>query len=212
MTGNLTSQTISTNRLVLKGEPLNIDKPSGYPYDWSPAKKGNHPHDNRDYQIDLGGGRVPKGRVNVDSRGNPDLKLNLDDPGVYLPWASNSVHGIISHHCLEHIGTGFERLMEECHRILMPGEWLRIIVPLFPSYAAVAEYDHKRYFMEGTFLGFTGSADGAVTMYDGFSEPYNSCRFSIIDEWYSEPVPPHIQWTSQDARELRITLQKQVYS
>lgn len=124
-----------------------------------------------------------------------------------LPFPDESIESIITHHCFEHIGHGFEFLMEECYRVLKVGGVMRIIVPLFPSYSAVAEYDHKRYFMKGTFLGFCEEPGGSRYT-DGFAMPYNSCKFKIVDEDYSPPTPAELQWTEEDAREMRITLWK----
>jgi hypothetical protein len=183
--------------------------PSGYPYEWHPAAKNDHPHDNRDYHVDLGGGRLPKARFNIDHKAGKgvDYVLNLDDPGLVLPFEKHSVRGIITHHTLEHIGIGFPRLMEECYRVLVPGEWMRIIVPLFPSHSAVADYDHKRYFLQDTFIGFTGNVHGAVWS-DGFAERYNNCNFKIIAEDYSPDTPIELMWKPGDSREMRITLEK----
>ncbi len=184
---------------------------SGYPYTWEPAHKGDHPDDNRDYHIDLGGGRLPKARFNIDMRQGEgvDLAINLDDKDLILPFENNSVGGIITHHCVEHIGEGFETLMEECYRILAPGEIMRIIAPLFPSQAAVSDYDHKRYFMKGTWHGFTGDIASGVKWSDGFAEPYNTCYFKISSEWYSDPTPLEKMWTEHDVREFRVSLKKE---
>lgn len=187
--------------------------PSGYPYDWSPATKGDRPWDQLDFHVDLGCGRVPKGRLGIDIRlphptPFPGIEMNLDDPKLELPFEDESVESIVSHHAMEHIGLGFERLIEECYRVLVFHGILRVIVPLFPSYTAVAEYDHKRYFMEGTFNGFCQEPDGGASMYDGFAERYNTACFRLVDEDCSPPSPVTRMWTPEDAREIRVTLQK----
>lgn len=123
-----------------------------------------------------------------------------------LPFPDNSIESIVSHHALEHIGPGLEYLMEECYRVLKPGAIFRIIVPLFPSYSAVSEYDHKRFFMEGTFMGFCQEPDQSYT--DGFSERYNRCCFRQLDEDRSPRTDPMKAWTPEDAREMRVTLLK----
>ncbi len=126
-----------------------------------------------------------------------------------LPFPDCSIKSIVTHHAFEHIGEGFERLMEECYRVL---EWegiLRIIVPLFPSYSAVSEYDHKRYFMEGTLMGFCQEPAGGPSIYDAFSERYNTCCFRQVDEDYTAPMEdPKDAWTKKDVREIRTTLWK----
>jgi SAM-dependent methyltransferase len=212
--------------------------PSGHPYDWSPASRGSKVWDQIDFHLDLGCGRVPKGRLGIDHHYGPGVALAYDlDKLTYvpapadctpeveevakrgwqlyqrnehlhsLPFPDESIKSIVSHHCLEHIGAGFERLMEECYRVLEVGGVMRIVVPLFPSYSAVAEYDHKRWFLKGTFLGFC-EEPGGQRYTDGFAEPYNACKFKIVDEDYSPPTALELQWTEEDAREMRITLWK----
>jgi len=125
-----------------------------------------------------------------------------------LPFPEASIKSIVTHHAFEHIGPGFERLMNECYRVLMWDGVMRIIVPLFPSYTAVSEYDHKRYFMEGTLMGFCQEPGDGPSIYDAFSERYNSCCFRMVDEDMTEPTDPEKQWTKDDARETRVTLWK----
>lgn len=220
--------------------------PSRHPYDWSPAHRGDRPWDQLDFHLDLGCGRVPKGRLGIDLRPSPgatDLAIDLNTllpaqarfdhdcaraaivertndhyrwwrrvdcagrPYPGLPFPNDSIKSICTHHALEHIGDGFERLMEECYRVLEPGGVMRVIVPCFPSHAAVADYDHKRYFMPGTFIGFTGVPDGTLWS-DGFSESYNTARFRVVDEDWSPMNPPEVRWTQADMREMRVTLYK----
>lgn len=124
-----------------------------------------------------------------------------------LPFPDNSIESIISHHCLEHVRDGFIFLMDECYRVLKPGGIFRIIVPLFPSYSAIADPDHKRYFLEGVFETFCGTRDGDHWM-ESFSVPYTKCRFEMVDEDISPPTPGVDQWTPKDAREMRVALRK----
>lgn len=196
---------------------------SGYPYDWNPATKGEHPDDDIDFHIDLGAGKIPKGRLTIDRHGDADIIMDLDTFQVYkingqetiisgMPFPNDSIKSIITHHCLEHIGTGFLRLMDECYRILEPGGIFRIIVPLFPSLAAVSDPDHKRYFTKDTFIAFTHEADEATPFWsDSFAEPYTQCRFKMKNLWYT-PAENLTGNTVDDvfpeARELRVSLIK----
>jgi SAM-dependent methyltransferase len=207
--------------------------PSRWPYDWSPATRGDRPWDQLDFHLDLGCGRVPKGRLGIDrkfSEGATDLVIDLEEMFVYimeseraghdlnqllatphekrLPFPTGSIESIVTHHCFEHIGPGFERLMEECYRVLKWGGVMRVVTPVFPSTAAVSEYDHKRYFMPGTLMGFCQELPGGASIYDAFAERYNSCCFRQIDEEVSPPTPVDKQWTSEDVREIRTTLWK----
>lgn len=127
---------------------------------------------------------------------------------VGLPFPDDSIESIVTHHCLEHIGEGFIPLMDECHRILVPGGVFRIIVPLFPSRAAVEDPDHKRYFMEESFNAFCGAEDGSH-WHESFSVPYTSCRFEEVDKDITGRVEdPKEFWGKDDVRELRIALRK----
>jgi SAM-dependent methyltransferase len=223
--------------------------PSGLPYDWGDAARGDSYWDNLDFHIDLGcGAGVKKGRLGIDRYYAPGVDLLMDleslswlpvhlpqgqpttpeeqaafevgrrsfetckESAGHLPFPDNSIESIISHHCLEHILDGFLHLMDECHRVLVPGGVLRIIVPLFPSAAAVADPDHKRYFMDKTFETFCGTPEGGHWM-ESFSVPYTNCRFEMPQEHgenpdVTEPTPPHLRWTPEDSREIRVALRK----
>lgn len=205
----------------------NLDPMPEGGYDWSPAEKGEKEWDQRDFHLDLGCGTVPKGRLGIDRYPAPGVDLVMDLNLLFVPIEDNdaeklmqlipiqgrmpfpdaSIESIISHHCLEHIGDGFIRLMDECHRILKPGGEFRIVVPLFPSSSAVADPDHVRYFMEETFEAFCGAENGEHFC-ESFSVPYTSCRFEKVDSDPSPPTPLSQQWTKDDAREIRVTLRK----
>lgn len=216
--------------------------PSGEPYDWGGAARGNHPDDQLDFHLDLGCGRLKKGRLGIDHMADEDVDMVIDlnhlrvqgwgerafdlakalaedgedanpTDGLMLmdgrlPFPTGSIESIITHHCFEHIGDGFVRLMDECHRVLRPGGILRIITPLFPSMAAVSDPDHRRYFMRDSFLPFTGSPDGDSWM-ESFSTPYSTARFELTAEDYTPRLPnPADWWGDKDRRELRVTLRK----
>jgi SAM-dependent methyltransferase len=128
-----------------------------------------------------------------------------------LPFPDSSIESAISHHALEHIGDGFIPLMDEVYRVLKPGGVFRIIVPLFPSYSAVSDPDHRRYFMEGTFDAFCGHLgdDNNPTgcWLDSFSVPYTKARFERVHQDMTAPtMDPAKQWTPDDVRELRVAL------
>lgn len=122
-----------------------------------------------------------------------------------LPFGDSSIQSIISHHALEHIGEGFIPLVDEVYRVLVPGGIFRAITPLFPSYSAVADPDHCRYFMEGTWESF-GGKPGETHWMESFSVPYTKARFTLEDQDFTAPFPPEIQWTPHDAREIRVAL------
>lgn len=57
--------------------------PSGEPYDWAGAARGDSPYDNLDFHLDLGCGRLPKGRLGIDRfwapAGFPQLLMDLEN-------------------------------------------------------------------------------------------------------------------------------------
>lgn len=180
---------------------------------WGDAARGDHPDDNIDFHVDLGCGKLKKARIGIDARPAAGVDIVMDlNSGDPLPFSDGVVHSIISHHCLEHIGDGFLSLIDECYRVLIPNGLFRIIVPLFPSWSAVADPDHKRYFMATpdacTFDSFCGTpGDTPQNCWQAsFSVPYTKARFQRTALDISPPPPPELLWTPQDAREMRVSL------
>lgn len=195
---------------LLPSERYEYDRlPSGEPYSWGGAARGHSPYDNYDFHLDLGCGRVKKGRFGIDRFYDEGVNYVQDlDKNPWLPFADDSIESIVTHHFMEHLGDGFIPLMGDCYRVLKPGGIMRIIVPLFPSHSAVADPDHKRYFMEGTFKMFGGLADGTHWA-ESFSTPYTDCRFEVVDEDITpRSLIPNEWWTEADAREMRVALRK----
>ena len=210
---------------------------SGEPYDWSPAARGDSEWDNIDFHLDLGAGKLKKARLGIDKSPAECIDLAIDLETLLpaqlapregfsdltteehyremgfaghpcLPFPANSIESIVSHHCLEHVGDGFIRVMDECYRVLKPGGVLRVIVPLFPSRTAVEDADHRRYFMIDTFDAFCGSSAGDCWL-SSFSVPYTQCRFEMVDKDYTARLEdPEEWWGPDDARELRVALRK----
>jgi hypothetical protein len=174
--------------------------PSQHPYDWRPAGRGEHEDDNLDFHVDLGAGHLRKGRIAVDRWPTEDIDVCVDLEDAWLPFADNSVESMVSHHCLEHIGTGFIALMDECHRVLMPGAPFRIIVPLFPGSTALGDPDHVRVFQLETFDRL------CATWGDGFAEPWSRCRWEETHRDYTAMPHPSQLWGPEGAREIRATL------
>jgi SAM-dependent methyltransferase len=230
--------------------------PSGEPYDWGGTNRGDKLWDCLDFHLDLGCGRVKKGRIGIDHKLSPGVDLLIDlnelgppqsplasvaldqtyaayeaeaarrerlwglDPGMvtpfgYLPFPDDSIQSVISHHALEHIGPGLMTLIDEVHRVLVPGGLFRIIVPAFPSHSAVADPTHVRYFCEGTWHTWTG-APGGPKYTDGFAEPYANATF-ILEDLDMSPLPFYpgtevvdVQklWGPEGAREFRVAYRK----
>lgn len=215
--------------------------PSGEPYDWMEANRGTTKWDAIDYHVDLGCGRVKKARIGIDRYPAPgvNIVMDLDKLRVYglpaaagydaepipeldgvkltlpegrLPFPDSSIESMISHHALEHIGDGFIPLMDECYRVLKPGAIFRIIVPLFPSWSAVSDPDHKRYFCadanHSTFDSFCGTPGETPhnCWLASFSVPYTQARFEKVDHDISPFTEPQFMFLSSDSREHRVAL------
>lgn len=166
-----------------------------------------HPYDYCDFDLDLGCGRAKKGRIGLDRFDDHGVDVVHDlDSGLPLPFDDQEFDNVISHHALEHIGLGFINVMDECWRVMKPGGLLRIIVPVFPSWDAVADPDHKRVFVSGSFDFF---CDGTLDVpLDAYSVPYTSCKFTKESESVSPPTPLSQQFTPADRREMRVALRK----
>lgn len=178
--------------------------------------RGPRPDDNIDFHLDLGCGRLKKGRIGMDRHDDPGVDIVQDmDADPILPFDDGMIHSIITSHFLEHIRDGFLTLMDECYRVIKPGGIMWIIVPLYPSHTAVADPDHKRFFAEGTFRAFTRAGDGKSWM-ESFSTPYTKALFVLPDtrgDWLNPdmtapPENPFLIGTEADQREMRVTLIK----
>lgn len=191
-----------------------------------------HEDDHIDFHVDLGCGRLPKGRIGVDrypADGAVNVVADLDRLETYwvggeecplepylrhpvltngLPFEDSSIESMVTHHAMEHIGEGFLPLMDECYRVLKPDAPFRIIVPLFPSMAAVEDPDHKRYFAVQTFdalCGTPGALDDPQSCWlASFSVPYTKARFEMTDRDYTPEAPD--PWALDCKREIRVTL------
>jgi SAM-dependent methyltransferase len=183
---------------------------------WHEGAGRTDPWDNEDFHVDLGCGTLKKARIGIDRVLLPgvNIVMTLDDVNVELPFADNSIRSIISHHFLEHCGDGFIPLMDEVWRVLEPGGLFRAITPLFPSWSAVSDADHRRNFMADTEAGVsTWSAfegvPGVPHWHESFSAPYTICRFAKENLDATGRIPdPALWWTAQDVRELRVALRK----
>ena len=82
--------------------------------------------------------------VDGDKNCNPDYLVNLDDENLSLPFDSDSVDGIVAHHILEHIGTGYIRLLQELYRVCKSGAVIDIRVPHPNHEVYLNDPTHKR--------------------------------------------------------------------
>lgn len=81
--------------------------------------------------VDIGcGNNISKDFINIDYLWMPGIDICMDIVNHRLPVKNDSVQGIFTEHCLEHLP--YERIqhvLQECYRILKPGGTLRIVVP-----------------------------------------------------------------------------------
>lgn len=139
------------------------------------------------------------GWINVDKQVTDqkvDVTLNLEDAN--LPFEDNSVGLIRASHVLEHINN-YINLMKEFHRVLIPNGILYILVPEFGCRAAIADPDHRRFFVPESFAYLspttTGDYDssgikGLFTLEYIESQPYDKPGLDYMDSdgnvigWY----------------------------
>ena len=81
--------------------------------------------------LNVGCGYNPKDDfINLNFEWNPGIDICWDITAASIPLPSNSLEGVYTEHCLEHIP--FEKCFEnlkEFHRLLKPGGTVRIVVP-----------------------------------------------------------------------------------
>ena len=103
----------------------------------------------RGLRIDIGGGRAAApDHVNLDPiHGRGTWRRRIQDG---IPAADGNVEAVRCSHLMEHIPAGPERIavFNEVWRVLRAGGTFEVLVPLFPSYGAVADPTHVSYWCE----------------------------------------------------------------
>lgn len=106
------------------------------------------------WKLHLGCGSAikPLPWVNVDRADLPgvDLVWDLDSPFAW-PWKDGTVGRIEAVSLFEHVADPV-KFMTESHRILVPGGFLRMVVPHYLSRDAFTDPTHRRFCTEHTFL------------------------------------------------------------
>lgn len=133
-------------------------------------------------KLELGGGASPTpGFVNLDPiHGQGEFRRRAQD-GIPLP--DGSVEATRCSHLLEHIPAGAERIfvMNEVHRVLVPGGTFDITVPLFPTWGAIADPTHLSFWVEQSFWYFTGRraarADYGIRLWEMVSWSTRAARW-----------------------------------
>ena len=109
-------------------------------------------------KLELGAGPVPTpGFVNLDPLYGEGAFRRRAQDGPF-PLADDSVEEARCSHLMEHIPAGDERIfvMNEVHRVLVPGGLFEVVVPLFPGWGAIADTTHVSLWVEQSFWYFTG--------------------------------------------------------
>lgn len=130
-------------------------------------------------RLELGsGGMAREGFYGVDIKPLPGVSIvaDLNLPMEMIP--SNSVSEIASHHCLEHV-ENIIGLMEEIHRIMMPGGLIRITVPHFSNPYYYSDPTHRTFFGLYTFYYFSNLADQPARRKVPFF--YTDIRFRVTE-------------------------------
>lgn len=106
-------------------------------------------------KYDLGGAHsCPDGWQAVDKHGGAGV-LSLDVTQG-LPWADHSVGAIRAHDFLEHIPIGqVVPLMNEIHRVLVPGGWLLTSTPSTDGRGAFQDPTHCSFWNENSWWYYT---------------------------------------------------------
>ncbi len=125
----------------------------------------NHQH----LKLNLGCGiKSLTGYMNVDKCHLPNVDLVLDLEKI-LPFKTNSVKEVRCDHVLEHIHN-FISLMEELHRVCIPGGIIHISAPYYKYEGAYRDPTHVRFFTENSFYYFQK---------DTVFPQYTSARFNV---------------------------------
>src|SRR5690349_7078200 len=100
----------------------------------------------RPVRINLGCGPRPRdGYYGLDWLELPgvDVVADLNQPLDLLP--DNSVEAIYTHHVFEHIEK-FTELLQEIHRVVIPGGRVEVVVPHFSNPYGYSDPTHVRFF------------------------------------------------------------------
>lgn len=98
-------------------------------------------------KINLGAGYKPSPgyvRIDDDPNTNPDVLLNLDHELLELPFDNDSVEEVRAWHVIEHIGSGYFRLLQEIYRVCQHGAIIDIQVPNWSHENFQSDPTHKR--------------------------------------------------------------------
>ena len=109
-------------------------------------------------KLDVGAGmKAHDGYLRVDIAGQPDVRCDAR----HLPFREGAFEEVQLEHVLEHIPREYLiPVMNEAHRVLKPKGKVRIEVPVFPFWTAIADPTHVSFFVSQTFDYFTEDHQG----------------------------------------------------
>lgn len=111
--------------------------------------------ENKKNKLDLGcGKRKREGTIGIDFNSDTQADVVHDLTKFPYPFEDNYFEEIYCRHILEHL-PDMVKVMEELHRIAMPGCKIFIEAPYWSSYRAFTDPTHVRFFTENTFNYFT---------------------------------------------------------
>jgi SAM-dependent methyltransferase len=121
-------------------------------------------------KLNLGAGLRPRQDCwNVDLRGNPDLRWDLDQHPYPLP--RDYFDYIFANDVVEHLAS-VQQFVEEAHAMLRPGGILEITTPHFSSAHSYTDPTHRHHLGYFSFDYFT---DGHQWSF------YSPARFEILE-------------------------------
>lgn len=134
-------------------------------------------------RIEIGGGTlIQSGWINLDpTHGQGEWRRIAQD----TPWPTgdNTVQSLKASHVMEHIPAGQDRIrvMNEAHRVLMPGGVFEIIVPfMVGTWHAIADPTHVSFWCKESFHYFDGlfaaNADYGIRLWE-------TLELEIVDGW-----------------------------
>ena len=128
--------------------------------------------------LNLGcGKKLINGAVNVDFMPGPGINKVVDLSLHSWPWKNSSVDGIHASHIIEHF-VDQKKFIMECHRILKPGGFLRIVGPHASCIMSVGCLGHHRTYSLRTFDDYLTKA-GYM-----FIKPLFKTKHQWINWWY----------------------------
>lgn len=132
--------------------------------------------------LEIGGGTlVEPGVVNLDPvHGSSGWRQCAQ----ITPWPceAGTFTSIKASHVMEHIPAGAERIavFNEAHRVLAPGGTFEVLLPLFPTWQALADPTHVSYWVEQSFAYFDGRL---VAQADYGIRYWTTLEWEVRDGW-----------------------------